>query len=763
MPLLWLSLAYLAGILLGKYTSLPWVAWAAAAGLFILLALFEHLLRARFAFWQRLRNWVPIPAGVVFVFVVLGAGRYLMSTPPPTSADLAWYNDQGEFTLVGSVTAPPDVRSDQVRYEISFSELTNPNEPDYALSTQKIKGKALVTMPRWQQWQYGDRLLFIGKPVTPAEFPDFSYKEYLARQGIHTVIYYPIDVQKVGEAPGSGFRRWLVSVRESARKVILQLIPQPESGLLEGILLGMENDLPASLKQAYQDTGTSHIIAISGFNMTLLATLLIRTFSRLLRRFWGVLAAILAIAVYTLFVDGSAAVVRAALMASTAAIAHLFGRRQAGLHALVLTAALLCLFNPLLPWDVSFQLSFMAVFGLVVFGQPLQSSFTSLMARWFGEEKAARFSSPLSEYLLVTLAAQLTTLPVIALQFKRISVVSLLANPLILPVQPAILEAGMVTLAVGAVSPLFGKVCAMFTWPLLAYTNFVVTSFAKIIGAALTIHPTAAFWILLAFLLILLVFLARNFFKKQFGSHLTIWLLLLLAAGSFSAWSLYAHRPDGKLHLHVMKTGETSTLFIVTPGGNNFLLDLDGEPGESSSALTPLLSPWQYRLDALVLTHPLNETDLADLNEMLPVRSVIATAAILRPSADAYPFQVPEDTALSIINDAAPLEIEPGLTLMVIGEESGKSAYALQYGENTILIPGGVDYALLKQAHPELLQAPDVLVLTPEDVAYIPPRLWAELQPGTLVWNSVDASPYSGALIPAEGAITNVALDGIQN
>jgi competence protein ComEC len=760
LPLLWLSLAFLLGIVLGKYTTLPWVAWAGAAGAFLLLAFSERVLYARFDFWRRLRKQLPIPAGIVLLFVAAGAARYLISTPPLTNANLAWYNDQGQFILVGRISAPPAVRSDQIRYEISFSELTDPNAPDYAHAERSIKGKALVTMPRWQQWQYGDILLFTGKPLTPAIYPDFSYKDFLAQQGIDSVVYYPVDVQKVGEANGSGFRRWLIAVREGARKVILSVMPQPESGLLEGILLGMENDLPASLRKAYQDTGTAHIIAISGFNMTLLATLLINTFSRLLRRYWGVMVAIVAVAIYTLFVDGSVSVARAAFMASTAAIAHLFGRKQAGLHALILTAALLCLFNPLSIWDISFQLSFMAVFGLVVFGQPLQKSFASLMKKWFGEEKAARFSSPISDYLLVTLAAQLSTLPVIALQFKRISIVSLLANPLILPVQPAILQIGMVTLALGAVSPFLGKLCAMFAWPLLAYTNFIVTAFAKIKGAAMILHPTAALWVLIGFLLILLVFIFRNYFKKQLGSRLAIWLLLLLAAGSFSVWSFYAHRPDGNLHLHALKTSEGTALLVVTPGGNNLLFDLDGDPGEISSALTPLLSPWRYHLDALVLTHPVNETALGDLNEMLPVRSVLTSTAVLRPSAGAYPFQVPETTSLSVVDSRSSLEIEPGLTISVIGEASEVSAFCLQYGEITILIPAGVDYAALKQDHPDLMQSPDVLVLTPEDVAYIPPRLWTELQPGILVWNSLEASPYSGTQALGSQLPYELIMDG---
>ena len=169
-----------------------------------------------------------------------------------------------------------------------------------------------------------------------------------------------------------------------------------------------------------------------------------------------------------------------------------------------------------------------------MFGTPLKNGFSALAEKWLGEDKAARISSPVSEYFLFTLAAQLTTLPVIAIQFKRISLVSLLANPLILPVQPAILEAGMVTTLAGLIHPIFGKFFAMFTWPLLTYTNFIVSTLGKVKGASLTLHPMVAFWILLAVLLVLLAFLLRNFFKKQFGRSATIWLIVLLIAGSFT-------------------------------------------------------------------------------------------------------------------------------------------------------------------------------------------------------------------------------------
>jgi hypothetical protein len=237
---------------------------------------------------------------------------------------------------------------------------------------------------------------------------------------------------------------------------------------------------------------------------------------------------------------------------------------------------------------------------------------------------------------------------------------------------------------------------------------------------------------------------------------------VLLIAGSFTTWSIFAHRPDGKLHVHLVKTGESSALFVKTPSGSNLLIDLAGDASETSAVLTPLLSPWDFHIDALILTKPMSETLLADLNQMLRVGSMMTSTAVLRPSAGNYPLTLPENTTLITLPAGKPVEIEPGLTLTVIGEVTEQAAYALQYGETTILIPAGVDYALLKENYPDLMQQPDLLILTPDDVSYIPPRLWSELEPKTILWNSLESSPYQGALSLNSIDRISIVSDGIQ-
>lgn len=278
----------------------------------------------------------------------------------------------------------------------------------------------------------------------------------------------------------------------------------------------------------------------------------------------------------------------------------------------------------------------------------------------------------------------------------------------------------------------------------------------------MTLHPTAAIWILLAVMLLLLVFLLRNFFKKQFRNAITVWIIAFLAAGSFSVWSLYAHRPDGNLSVRLVKTGEASVLFMRTPAGRNMLFYLSGDVRETSAALTPLLSPWDYHLDALVLTHSINEITLSDLDQMLKVDSVITSNTVLRPSVENYPLALPEDTSLSTLPVAEAVELEPDLTFTVIAEGVGSAAYAIRYGQVTLVIPAGVDYALLKEKSPDLMESPEVLILSPEDVSYIPPRLWSELEPKLVFWNSLETSPFAGSVTPVNDNRASIITDGIQ-
>jgi competence protein ComEC len=158
----------------------------------------------------------------------------------------------------------------------------------------------------------------------------------------------------------------------------------------------------------------------------------------------------LGIAFYTVLVGASASVLRAAIMGCFALIARQMGR-QTGINTLAITAALMAGDNPHIIWDVGFQLSFAATLGLVLYAEPLQTWFARLLAHRLPPATARRIAGPAGDYFLFTLAAQVMTLPIIAYHFQRISLVSIVANPVILPAQPPVMILGGLAVLLGLI------------------------------------------------------------------------------------------------------------------------------------------------------------------------------------------------------------------------------------------------------------------------------------------------------------------------
>ena len=155
------------------------------------------------------------------------------------------------------------------------------------------------------------------------------------------------------------------------------------------------------------------------------------------------------IGLYTILVGVDASVVRAALMGGLSLLAAQFGRRQEGINSLAFVATLMAIVNPHVLWDVGFQLSFTATLGLILYAEPLSQWFTWAASRFLPAAAAVRLAKPVGEYFLFTLAAQVLTLPVILYHFQRLSWISLLANPLILPAQPPVMIMGGISVLGG--------------------------------------------------------------------------------------------------------------------------------------------------------------------------------------------------------------------------------------------------------------------------------------------------------------------------
>ncbi|OGG17267.1 hypothetical protein A3D78_03165 [Candidatus Gottesmanbacteria bacterium RIFCSPHIGHO2_02_FULL_39_14] len=262
----------------------------------------------------------------------------------------------------------------------------------------------------------------------------------------------------------------------SFTSVINSLLAEPQASLLNGILFGVRGNIPKSLYQALIDTGTLHIIALSGMNITILANLTAKITLFLGRKASSILTISL-IVLFVWFVGTSPSVVRAAIMGSLSLLAVYFGRQYYGLLALFLTSLIMILFDFSLINNLSFQLSFLATLGII-----LANRFS---VRQVKSGPLGQFISIFKENLKLTVSAQILTLPVILYNFKRISLIAPLANLLVeWAIQP-IMVLGFVTGVLGFIWKPLGLIPAWFAWVPLTYLITVIEWLAKIPGASI--------------------------------------------------------------------------------------------------------------------------------------------------------------------------------------------------------------------------------------------------------------------------------------
>ena len=597
MPLFWLSLSFMAGILLARQMRLPVLVWLFLAGGTLFIHILLRILSAKFNF--KPFKLPPSSQFLVFLALVvffLGAARYQTSIPRVDTDYIALYNDREyELVVTGWLTDPPDERDTYTNLRVNVTSI------DIVDETLLVHGLILARLAPGGDWHYGEAVRLNGHLITPPENEDFSYRDYLAGQGI--LAYIPdASATRLPFTGGNHLLRLVYAFKEKAIDHIYSIFPDPEASLLAGILLGNDNGLPASLQQAYNNTGTAHIIAISGFNIAIIASLLVTLFSRLLGQRRGAITAVLGIAAYTILVGASPSVVRAAFMGGLAILAQQLGRRQNGLNTLAMVAAGMAAANPHTLWDAGFQLSFGATLGLILYAQPLQDWFTGLLARCFSIETVRKVSVPVSVTMLFTLAAQLTTLPILAYHFGRISLVSVIANPLILPVQPALMVlAGMALLLSFIYLPL-GQLAGWVAWPFAAYTNRAVEFFNRFPHGVIVLGDFSFLFVVLFYLILFSLTFAAPRVKQALRFALTPTVIVTaLGISIYLIWSAAFRAPDGHLHLTFLDVGSADAILIQTPNGRSILVDGGPSPSKLASALGQRLPSFDRRIDWLVI------------------------------------------------------------------------------------------------------------------------------------------------------------------
>jgi competence protein ComEC len=600
-PLVLLGAAWLLGIVLAWRAPSPTEVPLPALGLLALVPAGALLLG-----WKDRSTRLGAACGLM---LLLGTVRTLIAQPDLTDpSHVASYHQAGPewVALEGVVRGYPDVREAHTNLHVAAEWI---EVEDQRLV---VRGTVQVQAPRYPEIRYGDRVHVAGLLETPPDLESFSYRDYLAKQGIYSLLRRA-QVQVLAHKAASPFLAALYTVRDRGAGVVARLMPEPEASLLQGILLGIETGIPQPLYDDFHTTGTSHIIVISGANVVLLSGLLSRSAGRLMgkrRAYWVTTAGIGA---YALLVGGDAAVLRAGLMGWLYVTAAYLGRLSTAYVSLVAAAIGLTAWNPMLLADAGFQLSVAATAGLIFFSEPLARAFEGLLGRILQAERAKEAVRYLNDALVVTLAAQITTTPLVMHLFGRLSLVSPLANLLILPLQPYVMTCGGAALLIGLIPALapVAQVLAWVPWLCLAYTVRVVEGLAAWPLASLDLGPVSGAWLVLYYgALAGLVALRRQ--PRAAARRVGEWLAdhwsaaLMLGVPLVAAvliWLAVFQLPDGRLHLAFLDVGQGDAILITTPEGAQILVDGGPGPAALTSALGREMPFWDRSLEAVILTH----------------------------------------------------------------------------------------------------------------------------------------------------------------
>jgi competence protein ComEC len=354
-----------------------------------------------------------------------------------------------------------------------------------------VSGDIFVTFAEGISIQPGDQVELSGQLRLPLEFTEdqFPYRDYLKRQGIYAVMYKPsVDVVATGQ--NFFLFRWLSTLRNNSLEIIRNFMPAREAGLLGGILLGEQRSLDPQLKQNFQITGSSHIIAISGANITIAIGAMMLLFQRLFRKRTALILSLAGVSGYVLLVGASPGVVRAGVMGGFAIVGLLLGREYFSLLGLAGTTFLMTLASPQVFYDIGFQLSCLATLGLILIASPLQKY------RW-----VQKLPPLYGEGVIMGVAAELMTLPLVVFYFKQIALFSLPVGVVGLPALPMIMASGALLVVGGWLFavwlPLLVNILGWLSWSFVVYLAEVVNFFAAIPFAAISVPQLHPVWLVI--------------------------------------------------------------------------------------------------------------------------------------------------------------------------------------------------------------------------------------------------------------------------
>ncbi len=423
---------------------------------------------------------------IIFILITVALVRFLFFIPKAPN-----YSEAIGKTVIleGLVSDDPDIRLKNKHLNIT-------------LLNQDVN--ILVIVDRNTEVSYGDKIKVKGILEEPENFTtksgkEFNYKRYLGNQDIYYIIK-KAEIVIISEGNGSKIKSWLCNLRSSFIKNIDRVISPPESDLANGLILGARGGFEEDLNNEFINTGTIHIIALSGYNVSIVADGVMRVFGLIFSQIISIIFGVIVIILFIIMAGASPTAIRAGIMAVIMLLGRMTGRRYDAGRALVIAGFLMIAYDPRVIIDMSFQLSFIATGG-VLFVTPKVINWFKFLPLRFG----------IRELMASTMAATISVLPVLLYLTGVLSLVSIPANILILLFIPITMLFSFIVGITGFISPILSIPFGYLAHLLLLYILSTIHFFGTLSFASITIQSfPLLFTILIYILLIWWVFLKED-------------------------------------------------------------------------------------------------------------------------------------------------------------------------------------------------------------------------------------------------------------